>query len=105
MLEEDAPNGLKSIALGIEPTTQCSTSLPRLPSTDVTYGNQVILMEGSIFSFGGKSRDNSGQASNATVNFKYELFSNQWLQIEELTQRRYLTTLVQISRNEIFITG
>lgn len=75
-----------------------------MPSTNITNSNSLIVMGELIFSFGGKLPDPLNYAI-PSGNFKYDITSNQWTQIVDFNQIRYLATLVQLSAQEIFITG
>ena len=96
-------NGVPNLVLGIDGTTQCSAQPPEMPSTNIVHSNSLIAVGESIFSFGGKVPLIMSGVTDE--NFKYDIASNQWTQIEDFRHGRYTVTLVQLSEGDIFITG
>ena len=95
-------SGLPMQTIGINGFTVCSVPA-NMPSTDILWGTSILNVGNAIYSFGGKT--SSGTFTGTTAAFKYDLATDTWTAITGLTQARYWCNLIQISDNEILISG
>lgn len=94
--------GLPTVALGIDGVTQC-TGTSTMPATIIQGANTFVVLGATIYSFGGKLASN-GQKGVVAI-YKYDMNTDSWTQTSSMIQPRFSSRAVQLSENEIFVTG
>ena len=100
--DADVGAGLPALALGIEGATQCQP-IASLPSTNLIEPGPMVLIEESIYVFGGKANTPEFHGSDAI--YKYNLNVGSWTTMSTMIDKRISAQATHLGGKEVLITG